>query len=377
MTEKLKVLQLICPTGFYGAERWILALAKNLKDDQVQCDLAVTVEPGFDEPEISKHYKELGKKVHEVAMSGRFDLSVILRLRSIIREGGYQIIHTHGYKSDILGLVAARLSGIRALVTPHGFENADDWKLRLYIGLGNQFLKFFDVVAPLSEQLCKDMDEIGVSSAKVRYIQNGVDLDEVERQRVRTDNTYLNNKTKKRIGFIGQMISRKNIHGLLDIFEILAAKHSNLELKLLGDGEMRAELEQYSIGLASRENIEFLGFCDNRLEWLQSFDLFVMTSTLEGIPRCLMEAMAMGIPVAAFDISGIDQLVEHESTGLLAKPGDVNGLVRCWEKLLYDRALAAQIADNAIQNIQDNFSGSAMAKQYYSLYCEMHGLSPI
>lgn len=368
MSEVVKVLQFICPSGFYGAERWILALAKNLDRAQVQCDLAVTVEPGLPELELAKQYSAQVGLTHRLPMSGRFDLSVVLRLCKLIREGGYQIIHSHGYKSDIIGLIAARLCGIRALSTPHGFENADDWKLKTYIGLGNTFLKWFDWVAPLSDQLCEDMRAIGVKQSKVRYIQNGVDLDEVEQHRLEDKRLP---KTRKRVGFIGQMISRKNIFDLLDIFDGIASRHDDVELVLLGDGEQRKELELYADKLSSRERIEFLGFRDDRLEWLKSFDIFVMTSTLEGIPRCLMETMAMGIPVAAYKIPGIDQLVFDGETGLLASLGDKNGLSSHWETLLYDAPTAERIAMNARNFVMENFSGWRMAKEYDRLYRDM------
>lgn len=368
MSEAVKVLQLICPTGFYGAERWILTLGKNLDKAKVQCDLAVTVEPGLPELELEKQYRLLVGTTHKLQMKGRFDVGVIFRLCSLIRKEGYQIIHTHGYKSDILGLIAARLTGIRALSTPHGFENADDWKLKAYIGMGNHFLKWFDQVAPLSDQLCNDMNTIGVRHSKVRYIQNGVDLDEVEQHRI--DPKQLP-KSRRRVGFIGQMISRKNIFDLLDIFDDIASRHDNVELKLLGDGDQRPALEARARTLASRDRIEFLGFRDDRLEWLKSFDLFAMTSTLEGIPRCLMETMAMGVPVAAYKIPGIDQLVFHDETGLLAELGDRNTLTRHWEALLFDAQCASRIADSARNYVLDNFSGRRMAQEYDRLYRDM------
>lgn len=365
MVEKLKVLQLICPTGFYGAERWILTLAKNLDPERVQCDLAVTVEPSLQELELEKQYRKLVGTTHKVSMSGRFDIAVIQRLCRLIRSEGYQIIHTHGYKSDILGLIAARLTGIVAITTPHGFENAEDWKLKAYIGLGNQFLKWFDLVVPLSEQLCEDVYQIGVKRKKVRYIQNGVDLDEVESVRNGAETIP---KQTKRVGFIGQMISRKNIFDLLDIFNELADSHPDLELTLLGDGDQRKDLERYASDLSNCEKIKFLGFRDDRLLWLKSFDLFVMTSTLEGIPRCLMETMAMGIPVAAYDIPGIDQLVDHGKTGLLARPGDKGSLRQHWETLLYDSETAQAISNQARDYVWDRFSGKRMAEEYEQLF---------
>ena len=117
------------------------------------------------------------------------------------------------------------------------------------------------------------------------------------------------------------MISRKNIVDILDVFDQLHHKHPNTRLILLGDGDSRASLEIHRETLNSHKNIEFLGFRDDRLSLLKSFDLFVMTSTLEGIPRCLMEATAASIPVAAYNIPGIDQLISHQKTGLLAQPG--------------------------------------------------------
>ena len=369
--RKVKVLQFICPTGFYGAERWILTLLKNLDQNQIKSALAVTVEPEQGQLEIVDQHKRIGIDVFELPMSGRFDYKVIGRLCQLIRKEQFDIIHTHGYKSDILGLIAAKLTGIKSIATPHGFENASDWKLQAYIYVGNQFLKRFDRVVPLSQQLCVDVEEIGVKNSRVVYIQNGVDLDEVEVQRNREVDSSLKGKDVKRIGFIGQMISRKNIDDILNIFDSLAGEYSNIELKLLGDGEERARLETMASGLSSANKIEFLGFRDDRLEWLQTFDLFVMTSTLEGIPRCLMETMAMGVPVAAYNISGIDQLVKHDDTGYLAPLEDSVQLKTCWETLLFDKGVAARVSQSARQFVLEEYSGSRMAKEYTELFVSL------
>ena len=144
--------------------------------------------------------------------------------------------------------------------------------------------------------------------------------------------------------------------------------YDNLELLLLGDGEQRSELEAYAKQLVNHRNIQFLGFRDDRLDLLQSFDLFVMTSTLEGIPRCLMEAFAMGIPVAAYDIPGIDKLITHQKTGLLAPLGDKNTLMKYWENLLFDEDNARQISKRAYDFVKNNYSAQRMASEYTDLF---------
>jgi glycosyltransferase involved in cell wall biosynthesis len=100
-------------------------------------------------------------------------------------------------------------------------------------------------------------------------------------------------------------------------------------------------------------------------------DLFAMSSSLEGIPRCMMEAMAMGIPVAAYNIPGVDRLVEHGKTGLLASFGDTTELKQCWERLLFDEPFRESITHGAREHIHASFSAQRMAREYTSLYREM------
>ncbi len=98
-----------------------------------------------------------------------------------------------------------------------------------------------------------------------------------------------------------------------------------------------------------------------------------MTSSDEGIPRCLMEAIAMGIPVAAYDIPGVDQLIRHGETGLLAPYGDREALCRHWERLLTDRPYARALAERGRDDIARRYSGKKMAERYTGLYRDLAG----
>lgn len=367
-TAPINVLQLICPTGFYGAERWILALARNLPQGAVRCDLAITLEENSRNLELVREYRQQRLGIaYELPMRHRFDTSVIGQLVLLIRERNIQVIHTHGYKSDILGLLAARRAGIICVTTPHGFENASDLKLRFFIWLGCKAMARADRVAPLSPQLVADSRRVGVPEERITYIQNGVDLSEVEEQATQPPPVT----QKKRIGFIGQLISRKNIGDLLTVFNALWRERDDIELYLLGDGEERLTLETQAGMLDACPDIHFLGFREDRLELLHSFDLFVMTSTLEGIPRCLMEACALGIPVAAYDIPGIDQLIHHQETGLLAPLGDREQLAAHWQHLLDDREDASRLARNAQAWVYEHYAASRMAEEYVDLFREL------
>lgn len=362
--SKVNVLQFICPTGFYGAERWILALNNNLDSDMVRSDLVITKEPGTS-LEIINHFKEDGCRAFTIDMNSRFSYSAIRDLCQLIRDREISIIHTHGYKSDILGLIAAKITSIKAISTPHGFGEPADLKLKMFVGLGKFFLRFFDRVVPLSEQLENEVKAVGVSDKKIEFIRNAVDLKEVEEFR-ETKSTIRGEKIK--IGYIGQIIPRKKVDHILDIFNRLWKKNNNMELLLLGDGSSRVEMEAVAKTLPSEKDIHFLGFRNDRLELLSQFDLFVMTSSDEGIPRCLMEAIAMGIPVAAYNIPGIDQLIIHEKSGLLATYGDRDTLESYWSRLIEDRELAETLVENGLEFIHQTYSARRMANEYTVLY---------
>ena len=360
-------MQFICPTGFYGAERWILALAKHLDPKQIRCDLALTSEPTNKDLELTRQYKKLGLSTFEIAMRGKFDRSVISNLAKLVSDKEIDVIHTHGYKSDIIGLLVARKTGIPCVITPHGFSSGMDFKLRVFNWVGCKALRYATRVVPLSTQLVSDCDRLGVPKNKIVYIQNGVDLTEVEAQ-IKPERGP---DDEKRVGFIGQLISRKNVIDLLDIFDALHAKHPKTRLVILGDGAQRNELEAHAQTLSSRGAIDFLGFRNDRLELLKSFDLFAMTSSLEGIPRCLMEAQAAEIPVAAYDISGVDQLVTHGETGLLAPLGNKEQLLADWETILFDPATAKRLAGAAKSYVYEHYSAQRMAHEYTTLFQEV------
>lgn len=369
--HKIRVLQFITPAGFYGAERWVIALANNADREQLVCDLAVTQESPHQDLSVATCYPREAGEVHYLPMRGRFDFRVVNQLVEVIRKRKIDIIHTHGYKSDILGLLAARRAGIQCVSTPHGFSGKVGLKLATFIRIGTFMLRYFDRVVPLSEELVADMARFNVPAHKTVFIRNGVDLKEVDGTLAALPPQASAANQERIIGFIGQMIPRKGVHHLLQAFDQLHRHNGDLRLQLLGDGAQRAELQAMAAAMPSGDAVEFLGFRSDRLELLSRFTLFVMTSSLEGIPRCMMEAMAVGIPVVAFDIPGVDQLVEHEVTGLLAPYGDVDALVACCQRVLDDPALALQLARNARQKIDQVYSARRMASEYEALFRQL------
>ncbi|MDP5132002.1 MAG: glycosyltransferase, partial [Paraglaciecola sp.] len=334
------------------------------------CDLVVTQEGPKQDLSVAKLYPEQAGKVHYIATRGRFDFTAVQKLVDIIKSRQIEVIHTHGYKSDIIGVLAARKAGIKIVATPHGFSNNVGWKLRIFIRLGLFALKFVDKVAPLSQQLVADLKGYGIKEQQLHFIENGVDLTELAPFR----KTLAINSAQSaglRLGYIGQLIPRKGLADLLQAFNLLWQKHPSSTLTLIGEGSQRAELEALATSLPCKAAISFLGFRGDRIALLANFDAFALTSSLEGIPRCLMEAMAVGVPIVAYDIPGVDQLIEQDKTGLLAPLGNWQQLAIQLNRLAADPHLQYQLSTAARTLVDQRFSAARMALEYKQLFQEI------
>jgi glycosyltransferase involved in cell wall biosynthesis len=238
--------------------------------------------------------------------------------------------------------------------------------------LGCKALKHVDVVAPLSEDLMRDMFKFGIKAHRIKFIENGLDLDEIHSLDAKVATLTVPRRSgEKWIGYVGQLIHRKNLSALLQTFDLLYQENQNIRLLIIGDGKLKEPLEKEAARQSSAGKIHFLGYRSDRLSIVRQLDLFCMTSSMEGIPRCMMEAMALGIPVAAFRIPGIDQLVIDGKTGLLAEFGDLKGLKEAWKKILFDPNAAKMLAGKGQERVLKKFSAVRMAHDYSALYHSM------
>jgi len=371
--RKIKVLQFISSTGMYGAEYWVLALIKNLDSVKTQSYVAAPIDSANQVVDLLGISEGLGFPARAIRMRGKLSPDGIVRLYKVLKKEKIDIIHTHGYKSNIMGLFAAKMAGIKSVNTPHGFEDVkNDNKMKAYRYLDRTAYKFFDSVAPLSEVLYSVMLKYKVDPGKINLIMNGIDLDAIETER-RNPGVIEKSGNEKIIGYIGRLIPHKNIYDILKAFDGIVGQHKskNLRLAIVGDGPEKGALEQYAGSLKSASFITFFGYRSDRLNLLKSMDIFTMTSRREGMPRCMMEAIVMGIPVAAYNVQGVNQLLIDNQTGLMADFGNVEGLQKCWLRLLSDDGLAKKMAENGKRYIEDNFSAKRMADEYFNLYYKL------
>jgi len=226
------------------------------------------------------------------------------------------ILHTHGYKAGILGRLAARIAGRPVVSTFHAGEPGTG-KLRLYV-LADR------MTARLGRRIAVSAAIAGALPAPVALIANFVE---------RPD-TGLIAGPHDRVGFVGRLSFEKGP----DLFCALASRLPGVPLALYGDGPMRAELERDHGGA-----VTFLGRVVPMAPHWSRIGLLVMPSRHEGLPLAALEAMAHGVPVAAFGVGGLPDLIEPGQNGFLAPAGDLAalaGAIADWTRLSADARAA-------------------------------------
>ena len=329
---KIKVLQLGSSIDLYGAERWILALIRSIESSEIESLVGSIGDGTVEETALCLEAKKLGFSTHTFNSKSSFDFGVVSSLRNFILKNNISILHTHGYKTDLIGLLATTGLECKLISTPHGWTSNPDIKLRIYEIIDRLIFPFFDVVVPLSDGLFRSLQYIPGLKKKLQLIQNGVDTEEIEAEKnISPKLSAWKAEGAFVVGYIGRLTPGKGLDVLFDAVANYAEPH--WRAAIVGEGEQEAELKSLVERLNLRSAVSFFGFRSDRLSFLKGFDVFVLPSRSEGIPRCLMEAMVAGVPIVASDIPGCRYLVKDGKTGLLFQVDNAMSLATAIKKV--------------------------------------------
>ena len=193
----------------------------------------------------------------------------------------------------------------------------------------------------------------GVRPALCTTVNNAIDIHQplpdrrAMRQRLNIDDdTFV-------FGSIGSLIPRKANHHTLEALAQFSQRHPQAKWKmvLVGEGAERGALAAQADALGIAEHVIFTGFQNTPFDYLATFDAFILASQSEGLPRVVLEAMLLNIPVIGSKVTGTAELIDHESTGLLFPWSDVSQLAQHLDNIWQDPALRARLAAAAHQNV--------------------------
>jgi glycosyltransferase involved in cell wall biosynthesis len=174
-------------------------------------------------------------------------------------------------------------------------------------------------------------------------------------------------RARPRIGTTVRLDRQKGIDVLLGALPLLPG----VDLELVGDGPERESLERLAATADVADRVRFAGWSEDARSWLSRWDLFVLPSRHEGLPLAILDAMLAGLPIVAADVGSVSEAVVHEETGLLVRPGDVEGLAAAIRRLLEDHQLARRLGARAQAMGRERFLADRMARRYEVLYAQL------
>ncbi|MBT8171486.1 glycosyltransferase family 4 protein, partial [Candidatus Bathyarchaeota archaeon] len=229
------------------------------------------------------------------------------------------------------------------------------------------------LVVTVSQYSARKISELyDVSKEKIRIVPNGVDLKKFQpNKNCEEIKTKIIGKNKYLVLFVGNLIPRKGLHYLIDAAKILLKKNNETKFVIVGDGPLKNHLYSYAQKLGVLGKFEFLGAVPDALlpTYYNCADVFVSPSLQEGQGITLLEAQASAKPVIAFNVSAINEVVEHKVTGLLIKP-DNNELANAISGLLSNKSLREKMGISGRDFVEKKFSWDACAKKLSQVYFE-------
>jgi L-malate glycosyltransferase len=297
----------------------------------------------------------------------------LLRLSWFLRRGRFDIVHTHDLWSNLLGVPAARLARVRAIVSSRRDLAHFDWyqgKRRVWLRrIQNLSGIVLANAAPIRDALINDD---GFAPDKVRVIHNGIDIDKFHNSRGDRIHLFPGVGDGKIIVLVGNMHTDVKGHPwLIAAASAVIREFPSTRFVLVGDGEQRARFEQQVTGLGLGENFLFLGRRTDISEILASCDIAILPSKAEGLSNAVLEYMAARLPTIVSDVGGNSELVEDGVTGLLVPPADSSALSAAMLRLLRDPSLARQMGQAGYEFAAKNFSFERLVREVDSLYTEL------
>lgn len=361
-TRVLSIVHVLSSYGVGGQERVALDLAIGQKA-RGHCVSAISLAPAPDGA-MAGEFAAAGIPAGRVVKHDGLDPTLVPRLAHALRECGADVVHTHNPLALIYGAPAARLAGAAAIHTKHGINpgsRSHRWLRRAAARFVHEFVAVSDTTAA---QAVAQQD---TALAKLHTIPNGIRLDRYapDPEARAAARVELGLGDAWVVGTVGRLETVKNQAMLVRAMAPILS--SRVRLVIVGDGEARRDVEAAIARLPEPRWAVMTGRRMDVPRLIHAFDVFALSSTTEGLPLAVPEAMAAGLPIVTTAVGGLPGVVTDQVTGLVV-PVNERSLAQALAALEADRERARSMGARARSVALTRFSFDRMVDAYLALY---------
>ncbi len=331
---------------------------------------------GEDGPLVT-HIRQLGEETIVLNKLGSmYGFIYLIWLVLFVNKEKIDIIHAHGARVNLWGVMVAYLANIPIISTEH---NVDLWREKSFV------LNFIDKIigkfnakrGGVSQAVCDMLIDSGLNPDRILCINNGIDVSKFtvnEGKLLHLKGVSVSNDDVI-LGAIGRMVEQKGFKYLLTAFKLLVEDAPDCKLIFIGNGPQLNELKQQSHNLGLDNKVSFLGERNDIPDCLACIDIFVLPSITEGLPLVLLEAMASKKPVVASSVSGVPYVVDDNVEGILVPPKDPRKIKEGLKRLVDNPDLRNSMGVKAFTKVCNQFRAGNMIKQYEQVYTDIVGVN--
>lgn len=323
--------------------------------------------PNFFEEKGLKAFYISGKSIFNV-----FNIQTVWKLSGVLKREKVDILHCHRHKATVYGTIAAKLAGVPVIFAHvHGLNRSKKTRRKFV----NRFiLKRVNKILTVGEAVKKDVlrNNPSVRPEKVVSIGNSIDYDRFADVRISKE------QAKKSIGLspnsfvfgtVGRLAPTKGQAYLIEAFVKVKMEIPAAELIFIGTGRLESQLKEQALKAGLADSIHFLGTRDDVPLLLRAMDVFILPSIAEGMPRSLLEAMAVGVVCVATAVGGIVEILADGELGFLVPAENSDALAEAMIKLAtMSEAERNNIVEKAKQRITDKYSHVVIRKKIEDIY---------
>lgn len=306
---------------------------------------------------------------------GPLDFTLIPRLLRICRRDRIDVLQTHDYKSNFIGLIIRRLHRCRLATTLHGWTDMSG-RMPIYKRIDQWCLPGYEALICVSDDLLEECKRLRVPQSKLHLIYNAIDIQAFRRTQSVAEAKVLVDARPGRflIGSVGRLSPEKCFLELVDVVVRLQQRGHPVDLWIAGDGRQRPELEHRIAEHGCQDSVRLLGQINDPIGFYQAMDLFVLNSIREGLPNVVLEAMALETPVIATEIAGIPRLIKDGDTGRLVPPSNANRLEQAIERAIAEPLSQNELKHRARRLIESDFSFEVRMQKVAAIYDRLLGI---
>jgi glycosyltransferase involved in cell wall biosynthesis len=374
MGAKTVVIQLIHTMAYGGVETIIIDWARSIDRENYEIHLVCFANPGETEAPFVEAAARYGLPVTKIPWSRKKPVLEAARaLARLVRQWEAAIIHTHNVYADVVGLVAAKLTGAKTVATLYVWGEFSR-KRNILQHIDRVALHFFDRITTQCESTQKQTLARGLPPDRTRVLTSGMDTRRVtlapeERARRRHELGIANSEIV--LANVARLYPEKAQDLLLRCFQGILRRCPEARLWILGVGPLEADLKAQCAALGLDHVVRFLGFVNDLPELLALVDVQVHPSWNEGVPIALCAGMAAGLPIVATAVGGVPEVLDHGHSGVLVPPGDETAFIDAVVALIRDSEAASRLGQAARRFIEEKYSIAASVRRLQELYGEV------